>query len=488
MVRSIEQTVSPVVPANFNSSNSAYTAPHGSGRGHRSTLSMSFGRFNANNEEFNDANAPTHGFRILSVAKDSLASQLGLEPLFDFIIAVNDTPLTTLLVDTNQEPTRNLTPPSEEVDDFSNPYAIRPTVLPTPSPSTSSRSVVISTEAAPIDFFLYLIQQATPGSPVALDIWSAKGRTIRQVAFALPDNTSPGSLGISIQWTPLSVSDNVWHVLNVAPNSPAAQAGLLAQSDFIVAAEGGRLSVGGEDLLSRVVGAHYAQQQQSGESSPLTLFVYNADYNVIRPVHINPRRNWGGDGLLGCGVGYGLLHRLPEWIRDDDSHNINSNINNQGLYGGRVKRESNTGVLFEVNSDPSESPYLEPTSSSKYFIPATAITTQFSPPADSSAKYQHQSNFKFPPEAANEEVFGSNNDSHKSPSPTATPTLHPPPPPSAGLASTSRSNNLPPKATAVLDDYFNEEIQKSKELDRISTSAHGSAVDSSSLPPPPKAR
>ena len=48
---------------------------------------------------------------------------------------------------------------------------------------------------------------------------------------------------------------------------------------------------------------------------PLRLFVYNADFDVTREVVIVPNRAWSasgaGEGLLGCGVGYGVLHRIP---------------------------------------------------------------------------------------------------------------------------------------------------------------------------------
>src|SRR5579871_624094 len=44
---------------------------------------------------------------------------------------------------------------------------------------------------------------------------------------------------------------------------------------------------------------------------PLTLYVYNHEYNVTRPVTITPSPNWGGQGLLGCTLGFGALHRIP---------------------------------------------------------------------------------------------------------------------------------------------------------------------------------
>lgn len=40
--------------------------------------------------------------------------------------------------------------------------------------------------------------------------------------------------------------------------------------------------------------------------------MYNADYDVTREAILVPNRSWGGEGLLGCGVGYGLLHRIPK--------------------------------------------------------------------------------------------------------------------------------------------------------------------------------
>jgi hypothetical protein len=32
---------------------------------------------------------------------------------------------------------------------------------------------------------------------------------------------------------------------------------------------------------------------------------------VTRPLEITPTRNWGGQGALGCTLGYGALHKIP---------------------------------------------------------------------------------------------------------------------------------------------------------------------------------
>ena len=43
----------------------------------------------------------------------------------------------------------------------------------------------------------------------------------------------------------------------------------------------------------------------------LRLWVYNHEYAVTRLVTITPSRGWGGEGALGCVLGFGALHRLP---------------------------------------------------------------------------------------------------------------------------------------------------------------------------------
>ena len=40
---------------------------------------------------------------------------------------------------------------------------------------------------------------------------------------------------------------------------------------------------------------------------PLPLHVYNVDRNQVREVVIVPSEEWGGEGLLGCDVGYGYV-------------------------------------------------------------------------------------------------------------------------------------------------------------------------------------
>ena len=71
------------------------------------------------------------------------------------------------------------------------------------------------------------------GSTISLGVWSAKGQRIREVYIAVPKDAA--SLGLGLQWMALGVAEDVWHILEVSPNSPAENAGLLPYGDYVIA-------------------------------------------------------------------------------------------------------------------------------------------------------------------------------------------------------------------------------------------------------------
>jgi hypothetical protein len=117
----------------------------------------------------------------------------------------------------------------------------------------------------------------------------------------VPVPIDTASLGLSLQYSPLALATNIWHVLDVSPNSPADVAGLLPYSDYILGSPEGALH--GESALGELV--------EDFIGRPLQLYVYNHEYDVTREVTINPNRGWGGDGMIGCTLSFGALHRLP---------------------------------------------------------------------------------------------------------------------------------------------------------------------------------
>lgn len=117
----------------------------------------------------------------------------------------------------------------------------------------------------------------------------------------IPVPADTASLGLSLQYSPIALAANIWHVLDVAASSPADHAALLPYSDYILGSPEGALH--GEAALGELVEDHIGR--------PLRLYVYNNEYDVSREVTIQPNRGWGGEGALGCVLGYGALHRLP---------------------------------------------------------------------------------------------------------------------------------------------------------------------------------
>jgi hypothetical protein len=229
----------------------------------------------------------------------------------------------------------------------------------------------------------------------------------------MPVPANQPSLGLTLQWTSLSAASNIWHILDVPANSPADIAGLLPYSDYILGTPEGVLH--GEGGLGELVEDHIGR--------PLRLYVYNNEYNVTRELTIHPSRDWGGEGALGCVLGYGALHRLPAPLSEPLAGP------GETLFEGENARFSN-----EENRPLSSPP------DDQFFVPGAAAA----PAGD----------FLVPA------------------------TLAPPPGGTPIRKKEKRHGHSPNK---MLDDYFMEGETKSKELD------HAPKAKATPPPPPPKA-
>ncbi|KAJ0059155.1 hypothetical protein NL108_008597, partial [Boleophthalmus pectinirostris] len=182
------------------------------------------------------------------VQENSPGHRAGLEPFFDFIVSINDTRL------------------NKDNDTLKE------------------------------------LLKASVEKPVKMLVYSSKTLELRE-STVTPSNLwgGQGLLGVSIRFCSFEgANENVWHVLEVEPNSPAAIAGLRPHTDYIIGAD--TVMNESEDLFSLI---------ESHEGKPLKLYVYNTDTDNCREVVITPNSAWGGDGSLGCGIGYGYLHRIP---------------------------------------------------------------------------------------------------------------------------------------------------------------------------------
>jgi hypothetical protein len=244
-----------------------------------------------------------------------------------------------------------------------------------------------------------------------------QGQKIREVYLQIP--SSQPTLGISLQWSPLSIAEDVWHILDVAPNSPADAAGLLPYGDYVIGSPEGL--VRGESGLGELV--------EDFLNRPLRLYVYNHEYNVTRPVTITPTRSWGGEGALGCVLGFGALHRIP---------------------AGLDEPPPAPGETFFSAGDASGTPS---------FDEKRPLTASMDMPAQS--------------QGAPAELFV--------PATMALPAKSPPPQGTAPPKRKGRAHHVasPAGGGGGLDDYFKEGEQKSLEQDYAPTKGSG-------VPPPPK--
>ncbi|VDP70669.1 unnamed protein product [Echinostoma caproni] len=127
----------------------------------------------------------TSGYHVLRVQEGSPGHKAGLQAFFDFIVSINDTRL-------------------EEDNDT-----------------------------------IKQLLQNNKDKPVRLTVYSSKTQTCREV-FLTPNTNwgGQGLMGVSIRYCSFEgANENVWHVLDVESNSPAALAGLVPHSDYIIGSD-----------------------------------------------------------------------------------------------------------------------------------------------------------------------------------------------------------------------------------------------------------
>ncbi|GAB5593131.1 Golgi reassembly-stacking protein 1 [Umbelopsis nana] len=197
-----------------------------------------------------------HGFHVLKVKENSPAYHAGIEQFFDYIISIN----------------------GHRLDD--------------------GNSELLQEQ------FTQNIDKS-----VVLDVYSSKEQSVREVTIVpskswhTPDKPEETSLiGCSIRFCSYeNAGEHVWHVLEVAENSPAEMAGVIPHTDYIIGSP--HMTLRSEDDFYSLV--------EDSLGKPLRLYLYNTEWDSCREVIIIPNHDWGGQGSLGCDVGYGLLHRIP---------------------------------------------------------------------------------------------------------------------------------------------------------------------------------
>ncbi|PAV81114.1 hypothetical protein WR25_22371 isoform B [Diploscapter pachys] len=270
----------------------------------------------------------TEGYHILRVQENSPGMMAGLEPFFDFIVSIGNTRL-----DKDNDAMKEIL--KQHVD-----------------------------------------------KPIELTVYNSKTQTVRQTAV-VPSQSwgGQGLLGISIRFCSFDgASQHVWHVVSVQPNSPASIAGLQSDSDYILGAES--VLNQASDLIAFV---------QANEGKQVKLYVYNVDTDLVREVLLTPNSAWGGEGCLGCDIGYGYLHRIPIAV-DRSNNGINGNhIQNgqsQAVPMAQPVQPTNTGIPQidkitqpSMPSFPDPSQFLPPSMSQQNVPLPVPGQVLFSPPS-----------------------------------------------------------------------------------------------------------
>jgi GRASP55/65 PDZ-like domain len=135
-------------------------------------------------------------------------------------------------------------------------------------------------------------------------VYNFKSQEARLVYLTPSDSWGgAGLLGVTIRLDNYAgAEDRLVRVLSVEPGSPAAIAGLVAETDFLL----------GTTHQSLESVNHFAAVLSQNVDSVVELYVYNSDTDIVRVVALMPTYQWGeGLGLLGAEVGTGYLHRLP---------------------------------------------------------------------------------------------------------------------------------------------------------------------------------
>ena len=192
------------------------------------------------------------GFRIHSVSVGSPASAACLDVFFDFIVEVGGIPILS------------------EVPSFSS------------------------------------IIREHENEEIELTIFNLRTRESRHIPLTPRNWGGQGLVGVVGQFEHIDAdSTEAIRVLEVREESPAAFAGLISGTDYIIATTSGLLrSLDDFDGILK-----------SSQDKDLKLLVYNSISEQTRGVVIHPNPT----GAIGCSVGTGILHRIPPSRSQEDT-------------------------------------------------------------------------------------------------------------------------------------------------------------------------
>ena len=217
----------------------------------------------------------TLGYRVLGVQPNSPASTAGLVSFLDFLVGVNG----EMLMGSGEG--------LQEGDEYDD-----------------------------IDFPALL--KENNGKELELLVHNIKSDSQRLVKITPSSEWGgAGLLGVTIRLDNYGGADErLIRVLSVEHNSPAAIAGLVPMSDYLLGTTSS--SFDSDSALAEVLMVY--------EDRIVEIYVYSSETDLVRVVTLMPTLSWGGRGLLGAEIGTGYLHGFPKSCRNTDGASVERKI------------------------------------------------------------------------------------------------------------------------------------------------------------------
>lgn len=217
----------------------------------------------------------TLGYRVLGVQPNSPASAAGLVSFLDFLVGVNG----EMLMGSGEG--------LQEGDEYED-----------------------------IDFPALL--KENNGKELELLVHNIKSNSQRLVKITPSSEWGgAGLLGVTIRLDDYGGADErLIRVLSVEHNSPAAIAGLVPMTDYLLGTTS--TSFDSDSALADVLMVH--------ADRIVEIYVYSSETDLVRVVTLMPTLSWGGRGLLGAEIGTGYLHGFPKSCRNTDGASVERKV------------------------------------------------------------------------------------------------------------------------------------------------------------------
>ena len=217
----------------------------------------------------------TLGYRVLGVQPNSPASAAGLVSFLDFLVGVNG----EMLMGSGEG--------LKEGDEYDD-----------------------------IDFPALL--KENNGKELELLVHNIKSNSQRLVKITPSSEWGgAGLLGVTIRLDNYGGADErLIRVLSVEHNSPAAIAGLLPMTDYLLGTTSTSFET--DSALAEVLMVH--------ADRIVEVYVYSSETDLVRVVTLMPTLSWGGRGLLGAEIGTGYLHGFPKSCRNTDGASVERKV------------------------------------------------------------------------------------------------------------------------------------------------------------------